>query len=284
MKTRHTVFAMAAIGLIGATASGEDPKNLLFFGNSFTAAAGGVHRIVQNIAVSAGHPVPYVYGQAIGGVTLQYHLTNSTGVITSGIAPGGHWDNVILQEYSTVPTFHPTFGNVPSFLSAANGLYQAVLNHSPAAKAVMFETWARGPGHSYYPTQWPTPAAMQSELRINYHTCVDNLNTLHGAGSAAYAPVGDAFEAGNFDLGLYSGDIYHESNRVALLVSLVLYGRVYADTTTSDINLSAVAATLGLGAADISFTTALADQVLVPAPSALALLVMGGLLACQRRR
>jgi hypothetical protein len=283
MKLVQSIVVLS-LGGLALAAHAEEPKSLLFFGNSFTASGGGVHRIVRDIAVAAGRPRPHVFGQAIGGVTLEYHLANSTSVITSGIPAGDTWDHVILQEYSTRPTFHPSFGNVPAFLAAADGLYQAVLNHSPEAKAVMFETWARGPGHSYYPNEWPDPATMQGELRTNYLACVDNLNGLHGAGSAEYAPVGDAFENGEFDLGLYGGDIYHASNRGALLISLVLYGTIYDDVTTSDIDLTAIAAGLGLGQADIAIVTEIADRTLVPAPSALAPLALGGLFAARRRR
>ena len=286
MKTMTTSITVLAAGVLVGVASGgvEEPKNLLFYGNSFTGSGGGVHRIVRDIAVAAGHARPHIYGQVVGGQTLQYHLDNWTSVITSGIPQGEAWDHVVMQEFSTRPTFHPTFGDVPAFLSASDGLYQAVLDHSPDAQAVMFETWARGPGHSYYPNQWPDPATMQSELRTNYHLAVDNLNTNHGEGSAEYAAVGDAFEAGNFDLSLYGGDIYHASNRGALLISLVLYGTIYDDMTTTDIDLTGVAAGLGLDEADIAFATDLADQVLVPAPSAVLPLVLGGAIATRRRR
>ena len=74
------------------------------------------------------------------------------------------------------------------------------------------------------------------------------------------------------------------SNRGALLISLVLYGTIYDDMTTTDIDLTGVAAGLGLDEADIAFATDLADQVLVPAPSALMPLVLGGAIATRRRR
>ena len=96
--------------------------------------------------------------------------------------------------------------------------------------------------------------------------------------------MGDAFELGSFDVGLYGGDLYHASNRGALLISLVLYGTIYDDVTTSDIDLTEIATGLGLDAADIAIVTDLADRTLVPAPGALAPLAMGGLVATRRRR
>lgn len=285
MKTKATIFALLTAALLTSHARAEDPKNIIFFGNSFTQSGGGIQNIIKNIAVSAGHPSPYVVSTAVGGVNLDYHNSFSTAAITSSIPSSWHWDAAVIQEYSTRPTNVAAIGgNVPAFLAATNTLYQSVKNHSPNAKAVMFETWARGPTHSYYPTYFPGPADMQSQLRTSYHTAVNNLNATHGSGTALFAPVGEAFEDANFNLGLYGSDIYHASNKGALLISLVIYGTVYQDQTTSDINLTTIGAGLGLNAQDISYVTGLADGALVPAPSALAPLALGGLLACRRRR
>lgn len=285
MNIKTTGFALLIAAFLTAHARAEDPKNIIFFGNSFTQSGGGVQLIVKNIAVAAGHPSPYVISTAVGGTNLDYHNSFSTSSITSAIPPGWQWDAAVIQEYSTRPTTVAAVGgNVPAFLAATNTLYQSVKNHSPNAKAVMFETWARGPTHSYYPTHFPGPADMQAQLRTSYQTAVSNLNATHGPGTARFAPVGDAFEDANFDLGLYSGDIYHASNKGALLISLVIYGTVYQDQTTSDINLNAIGAGLGLSAHDVAYVSALADGALVPAPSSLAALALGGLLAGQRRR
>lgn len=283
MNRIHTGL-VALLALTAGAAGGDEPKNLLFFGNSFTGSGGGVHRIVQDIAEAAGHARPHVYGQVIGGVSLEFHLQNSTAVITNGIPPGRTWDHVVMQEYSTRPTTHPTLGDPQQFFDSSAALYQQVLNHSSDAKAVLFETWARAPGHSFYPGIWNVPAEMQAELRTNYGIANDNLNAAHGDGSSEVASVGDAFELGAFDVGLYGGDLYHASNRGALLISLVLYGTIYDDVTTGDIDLGEIAAGLGLDAQDIAIATDLADRTLVPAPGALAPLAMGGLLAARRRR
>jgi|GEM_PF-1442990 len=277
----RTPTTLAAIAIAASAARAENPKNLLFVGNSFTGSGGGVHLLVQDIATAAGHPTPYVFGRVIGGQTLEWHLATGTYVIDSEIPAGQHWDAVVLQEYSTRPTSHPTDGNVPAFLAAAEGWYQTVLDHSPAAEAVLFETWARAPGNSVYPTYWPGPSFMQSELHDNYNLCRDLLGAL---GTAEVAPVGDAFELGSFDLSLYGGDLYHASNRGALLMSLVIYGTIYDDTTTSDIDLTDIASGLGLGQTDIDFATDLADRILVPSPAGASLFLALGLVAPRRRR
>lgn len=278
---KSTLLMTVCVAGIAAGAQADVAKNLLFFGNSFTASGGGVHTLVRDIAVAAGFPMPHVFGQIVSGQTLQYHLATGTSVITSGIPSGQHWDAVVLQEYSTRPTSHPTDGNIPAFFGAANGLYQAVLNHSPEAQAVMFETWARAPGHSFYPGIWPGPADMQAELHTNYNTCSDLLNLI---GTSEVARVGDAFQEGDFDISLYAGDLYHASNRGALLISLVLYGTIYDDRTTGDIDLSGVATRLGLSQTDIDYVVPLADAVLVPSPAGIAVLGGLGLMGVRRRR
>lgn len=278
--THAQIFAAALIA--GTTMSAHaEPKNLLFFGNSFTGSGGGVHTLVRDIATAAGEETPHVFGRVVGGQTLQYHLDTGTSVITSGIAPGQQWDAVVLQEYSTRPTSHPTDGNVPAFFSAAQGLYQAVQNHSPNAEAVLFETWARGPGHFVYPGTWSEPAEMQAELRMYYNQANSLLN---GMGTSTVAPVGDAFEAGNFDLGLYGGDIYHASNQGALLISLVMYGTIYDDITVGDIDLSTLQSRLGLTPTQVEEVIVYAEQVLVPAPGTGAALLGLGVVALRRRR
>lgn len=272
-------FVLAAMTVV--TAAHAEPKNILFYGNSFTGNAGGVHLMVRDIASAAGHETPHIYGRIVGGQTLEYHLATGTSVITSGIPAGRTWDAVVLQEYSTRPTTHPTDGNVPAFRAAAQGLYQAVLNHSPDAQAVLYETWARHPGHFFYPGIWATASDMQAELRANYNDASDLLNTI---GSSEVARVGDAFEAGGFDTSLYAGDLYHQNNRGALLAALVLYGTIYDDMTTSDIDLSPLMNSYGLDQDDFAFATNLADTVLVPAPGTACLLVGTAVLTTRHRR
>ena len=276
----RTTILLAAIALT-ASARAEEPKNLLFVGNSFTGSGGGVHGLVQDIATAAGHPTPHVFGRVIGGQSLAWHLATGTYVIDAEIPAGQHWDALVLQEYSTRPTSHPTDGDVPAFLAAAEGWYQAVLDHSPGAEAVLFETWARAPGNAVYPTYWPAPADMQAELHDNYNLCNAQLNTI---GTSEVAPVGDAFGLGAFDTSLYGGDLYHASNRGALLMSLVIYGTIYDDITTADIDLTGIATQLALDQADVNFATDLADRILVPSPAGASLLLAIGLVARRRTR
>ncbi|MGD9632418.1 MAG: PEP-CTERM sorting domain-containing protein [Pirellulales bacterium] len=290
-KLRLIAWGIALLNLAGARLCGaEDPKDILWYGNSFTNATccgstRSVPNIFRDVAIAAGRPAPVNRNAAVDGQTLQYHLTNNTSVITTGIAPGGQWENVVLQDYSTWPTH---IGNLPQHLTSSLALYQKVAMHSPNVVPVMYETWARGYGDALYAGVNPSfpggPTQMQQELRDGYHLSTDNINAAVGAPITKLAPAGDAWELANFPANFYGDGSYHASNRGSLLNALVLYGTIYGDPTTSDINLASVLTTLNLSAADGVLLTGLADRTLVPEPTALVLTCLGGLLVTLIRR
>lgn len=295
LKTLSQVlsFSLALAALVAAAPSqAADPINILWYGNSFTNGLGSsrpVPAIFRDIAIAAGHPAPYGVNRSSNGQSLQWHLTNNTSAINSQIAAGQNWDYVVLQDFSTMPTH---IGDLSQHLSSSLGLYQAVAARSPDVTPVLYQTWARGPGHSFYTGGAPSfpggPAQMQQEVRDGYLASQANINASAGAGTALVAPVGDAFEEMNFSLNLYSSDIYHAQNRGTLLATLVLYGTIYGDTTTSDIPLAAILTNLGISTSDGAALTAAADAVLapvIPEPTSVAMaMVMLGLSIARRRR
>ena len=244
-KFIQMIVAVSVGGLFvaGARAGTEEPRTVLFFGNSFTIgigsaeaqSLGGVPGVFADLAVAAGHPQPNVENAAVSGQSLTWHLANNTDVITDPVdfteAPGFQWDHVVLQGFSTRPTH---IGNLPLFRTDLLALFTEVRNHSPSASAVLFETWARAPGHSYYtgdPPSFPGgPAQMQQELRDGYELARQDVDAAHGAGVAAVAPVGDAWESTNWD-NLHSGDLWHAGARGTYLTALVIYGTVYQSPT-----------------------------------------------------
>lgn len=264
----NTVFGL----LLGNECRAEDPKDILYYGNSFTFGAGStrsVPSLINDIAVAAGHVAPRNRDASVSGQSLSGHLSTNTGVITTGIMAGETWEAVVLQDLSTQPTLPPN-GNRDLHRSSAVGLYQAVFAHSPNVVPIMFETWARGPGHSFYtvaPIKFPGgPAQMQQELRDGYHLSAQDISSEPGM-DAKYAPVGDAWENANWMVTggkLHHTDLWHAQNRGTLLAALVLYATIYDDPTTSDINLSGVLSSLALTAQDGLDLTGVADATLVP--------------------
>lgn len=276
----------ALVAVLSPCVALAQPLNLLFYGNSFTIGVGfgstrSVDSLVRDIAVAAGYPQPYVRSAASAGQSLEWHRLNNTAVITNGIASGQNWDYVILQDFSTQPT---TLGNLALHRSSYVGLYQLVRNHSPNVKAVGFETWARGPGHSFYTGANPSfpggPAQMQQQLRDGYNLSNGDLNALY-PGVSEVSPVGDAWENAGFPLTLYAGDIYHAQNRGTLLTALTLYAGIYNDPTVSDINIGSILATLSISAADGALLQGIVDAT-VPEPSFIAFAFAGGVLLLRR--
>ncbi|MBN1511538.1 MAG: hypothetical protein JXB13_05945 [Phycisphaerae bacterium] len=283
----RVVLAVALLAvLLPATAAQAAKLNLLFYGNSFTMGSGStrsVDALVKDIATAAGQTTPNVVSGAQSGWTLGQHLATNTGIITSSIAPGQTWDYVILQDYSTRPTH---IGNLAAHGADFVSMYQAVAAHSPAAKVIGFETWARAPGHEFYTGASPSfpggPAQMQQELRDGYNLSTGDVNALAGAGTSLVAPVGDAWESTGWS-NLHSGDLYHANNRGTLLAALVIYGNIYQDDV-SDINLTSVLTSLSMPSAYGAYLADVADQFIVPEPSVALLLVFGSAAMLRRQK
>jgi hypothetical protein len=228
-------------GLPGA-ARADEPLTILFYGNSFTLGSGsseaevlgGVPGVVGILATAAGHADPNIENAAASGQTLTWHLTNNLAVISTPqdfvADPGFQWDYVVLQGYSTRPTH---IGALNQFRTDLLALYGEVRSHSPGAGAILYETWARAPGHEYYSGANPSfpggPAQMQEELRAGYREAEQDIDITLGADRAWVAPVGDAWEDTGW-ANLHASDLYHANSRGTYLAALVIYGTVYSES------------------------------------------------------
>lgn len=283
-------FAVVLLALLTAVTAQAQPKNVLFYGNSFTLGFGStrsVNALFDDIAVAAGQEDPLVQSAAASGQSIGWHLDNNTNAIFTLIPPDRDWDFIVMQEHSTKLT--RAFGTYPASIEESKadvvGLYNRATDRSPDVVPVLYETWARGPGHEFYTGATPLfsdPAEMQAEVRDGYDVLKSEIDASVSADLALIAPVGDAWENANYD-NLHANDLWHAGNRGTLLAALVIYGTVYGDLT-SDIDLSGVLASLNLTPADGSFLTAAADATLVPEPSCLALLGLGTLGLLLRRQ
>ncbi|MCA9239481.1 MAG: hypothetical protein KDA37_04750 [Planctomycetales bacterium] len=282
-------LAVAALAL-SAGAGGAQPLNVLFYGNSFTLGFGStrsVNAVFQDIATAAGHETPLAQSAAASGQTLNWHLNNNTNPIFTLIPPGRDWDYIVLQEHST--KFTQAFAESPPYPQSieqskadAVGLYDRATDRSPNVTPILYETWARGPGHEFYTGPNPLysgPSEMQAEIRSGYQSLKQAIDESVGSDLALIAPVGDAWENANYDQ-LHANDLWHAQNRGTLLAALVIYGTAYGDPTTSDIDLSGVLASMNLTAADGAFLTAAADRTLAPVPEPASIsAVVGGCIA-----
>ncbi|TWT36504.1 hypothetical protein KOR34_14100 [Posidoniimonas corsicana] len=297
MYTHNALHALALAGFLSATASGQ-PLNVIFYGNSFTFGAGStrsVDSLFRDIAAAAGEESPFVVSAAVSGQDLEWHVANNTARIFSSIPPANDWDLIVMQEHSTkltraYPDSPPFPASIEESKTTAVQLHEVAKTRSPGVRPMLYETWARGPGHEFYGGPSPLfsgPDEMQAEIRDGYNSLRDALNDAAGDDLTTIAPVGDAWQEANFD-NLHSGDLWHAQNRGTLLAALVIYGTAYGDVSTSDIDLSGVLASLSLTADDGAFLTAAADATLsrgaVPEPTALAMASLALSLAVRRRQ
>jgi hypothetical protein len=297
MKTQRIPawVLVAVVGLIwGQAGSARAAElNILFFGNSFSIGAGGSNTVpakFSSIAQAKGY-APMVVADLESGAPLSVHIGQVNNFPQNNVnhpsIAGKTWDYVVIQGYSTEPT---QMGNPSLFRQNALGLYEAVADHSSGrgagVKAILYETWARHPNISgFYPTPFANASAMQSELRTQYDLARDLINLVDGPGTARVAPVGDAFEARDFNLSLYNGDLYHASNTGYLLASMIIFRTIYLGETVSDIPWSTASSFAGVSQTTWNSLAATADSmVIVPEPTATALMILPILGLARRRR
>lgn len=285
-------IALVVCGL-GASAAQAQPEHLLFFGNSFTNTGGtNVPNKVGQLAAADGYPAPNIVTDPFSGADLAYHIGQvdndpNANVNQHSIPNGQTWDYVIIQGNSTEPTH---LGDPAGFVDDALSLYRRVLNHSSGhgagVKAVLFETWARAPGHSFYSGATPdftSPTAMQAEVRAGYEAAQANILANEGPGSALLAPVGDGFEAMNFDLLLYNGDRYHANVTGSLLASMIIYRTIYGEDV-GDIDYAAASAWAGVDANTWAQLATTADALPIPEPGTAAVMGAAAVVLLRRRR
>lgn len=220
-------LGVALCGPLCGTLPAQRGLNLLFYGNSYTIDNWTVTRIVDAIANDANQPPPTIVPRLFGGTSLVYHRTDPAQVaaISTSLPAGEHWDFVVIQGNSLEATVSQ--GDPAAFRANALGILQNVRAHSPAARAVLYQTWARGPGHPLYPAAFPNPWAMHTEVRRNYQLAADDINHAFGPDTARLARVGDAVARLGFDPAYYNPDLSHPSKDVTLLAAMAIYTAIY---------------------------------------------------------
>jgi len=231
--------------------------NILAYGNSYSIQNGGAPLLAGAIAEEAGQPIPNVVQKLVGGQDLFFHLTDpaQAAAITTSLPLGEEWDFVIMQGYSLEATV--SYGDPASFRANALAILTNVRAHSPDAKAVMFQTWARGPGFSGYPGTYASPYEMHTQIQANYQLAVDDMNAAFGPGTAFRAAAGDAVALHAFDSSLYNPDQSHPNPPTSMMAAMAIYQAIYRERVcdiTPDFvgssNLATRLTNIGLTAAD----------------------------------
>ncbi len=224
--------------------------NILFIGNSFTYAQGSaVHYYRANTVTDlnsqgiGGLPALFksftaqaglnydVYLETQGGVGLDWHLDNKSGVV--GQRP---WDSVVMHGYSTLDAQKP--GDPALLVDTVRRMSELLRSRNPAVEIRVMATWARA-DQTYDPkgAWYGKPIdAMAHDLRAGYDKAAAAT-----PGLKPVVPVGDAWmramrtgvadanpydgiDAGKVDLWTY--DHYHASNFGYYLEALVVFGSV----------------------------------------------------------
>jgi hypothetical protein len=272
------LLTAAAAGYAGATARvaltvrpDDGRLNLLFYGNSYSIGNGEVDRAVADLAEAAGHTRPTTVSRFWGGTYMFYHLTepHHAAAITTALPLGEEWDRVVLQGMSIEST--TTLGNPTEMAQHAGAIVQNVRAHSPNARAVLFQTWARAPWSPFYPGTFAGPLAMHDETRAGYEQARQHIDSLFGPGTAAIARVGEVFMLKGFDPLLYEPDGNHHlpigTLAAAMTLTTAIYGHLVCNVVPTFGGTSALEERLtgwGLGAAEWNDIATLADRAAHP--------------------
>ena len=188
---------------------GEIPERILFIGNSYTYANGGLGNILEQI-VWGQDPFAWIEIDEItgGGMTLANHF-NTPSTVTA--ITEGNYDVVILQEQSQMP-----YMDQANFFEYATRLDSLIDNSG--AETWLFMTWAR----QFAPEQI-------LDLQSAYETIAVALD-------ADLVPCGTAFDIVNMDhdvplaLNIYNSDQSHPSQEGSYLAGLCFYMRLFRET------------------------------------------------------
>jgi hypothetical protein len=245
----------------------EGVLNLLFYGNSYSQGNSGMPSLAGFIAEEFGHPAPEVVAKLAGGQDLFFHLTDpgQAAAITQGLPAGQTWDYVVMQGHSMEAT---QLGDPAAFRANALAILDNVKAHSSEAQAVLFQTWARAPGASVYPSVWAGPLGMHDEIRTNYRLAVGDMNAAYGPETAWLAAAGDSVALRGFDLSLYTADFSHPTAPTTLLTAMTVHQSIWRERIcdmdpdfNGTTNLVDRLGNIGLGQADWTALSGIAERV-----------------------
>lgn len=195
-------------------------KNVLFIGNSYTES-NNLPLLVKNIAQSTGDNINYD-SNLIGGATLQMHASNAT---THNKIQAGHWDYVVLQDQSQVPSFPDAYvqNNVYPYAAA---LDQLINTYNPCAETLFYMTWGRKNGDTDNCPTYPavcTYEGMDDLLRTRYLYMANTNNALVSPVGAVWRAIRAAYP----NLNLYESDESHPNIAGSYAAALTFYTTIF---------------------------------------------------------
>ena len=198
----------------------EDPLNVLFIGNSYTAS-NNLTNIISSIATSMGDNLN-TESSLLGGATLQLHASNSN---TNDLIMGGNWDYVVLQEQSQYPSF-PLFQVEQDVFPYATQLSELINEYNDCGEIVFFMTWGRENGDQGNCPNWPpvcTYEGMDDLLRERYLIMANDNNALISPVGAVWRFIRDS----EYNIDLYSQDGSHPSFLGSYVAAVCFYTTLF---------------------------------------------------------
>ncbi len=213
---RHLILIVALV--ISNLCQAQDTTKILFIGNSQTFV-NDLPQTFYQLATHAGKIV-FVDNITMGGATLQMHLDNPA---TTQKINEQHWNYVILQEQSQIPSFIPERDSL--MYPYAIAIDSIIHSNWFCTNTMFFMTWAHKKGDLGILQNGGTDTYedMQQRLRSGYLTIADSLD-------AAVAPCGWAWRnvIQNYpSIELYSSDNYHPAENGTYLAACTFYAGIF---------------------------------------------------------
>jgi len=202
------------------TNSSAQKKNILFIGNSYTAA-NNLPQLLLDLSLSLGDSI-FIDSYTPGGYTFQMHSTDVNALAKINSRP---WDFVILQEQSQRPSLSPPQVAIDVY-PYARVLDSLIYLNNPCTETVFYMTWGRKYGDASNCASWPpvcTYLGMQDQLRNSYVQMAND-------NQAIVAPVGRAWQQSwsqDSLINLWSNDNSHPSLSGSYLAACVFYESIF---------------------------------------------------------
>jgi hypothetical protein len=263
----HTSRLFGFLALLIASAA--PAKSILFVGNSFTFGAlspvmnwnastvtdlngdgvGGVPALFKRFTEESGLQFD-VSLETAAGRSLDWHWTNRRALLDRS------WDDIVLQEYSTLDPDRP--GDPARLLSASAKLAAMFRARNPKSRIALVATWSR-PNLTYVPGEhWSGQPIERMALDVRR---ADDRAQRATAAIGRVIPVGEAFNcaiaSGIADRNPYDGiapgtvdlwadDHYHASTAGYYLEALTIFAAVTGRDPTRLGSKESAGAELGL--------------------------------------
>jgi hypothetical protein len=220
MKTKKLIVIFFTI-VINSLLQAQDTTKILFIGNSHTFV-NDLPQTFYQLATKAGRIV-YVDNLTMGGATLQMHLQNPA---TTQKINEKHWDYVILQEQSQIPSFIPERDTM--MYPYAIALDSIIHSNWLCTQTIFFMTWAHKYGDLGILQNGGTDSFedMQQRLRSGYKTIADSLEAVVTPCGWAWRKLIQTYPS----IELYSADNYHPAENGTYLAACTFFASIFKET------------------------------------------------------